>query len=382
MDFTFNEEISLNRFQFNNTITITNFGQNIKTLTSTDKTLKDSEEYELEHDFLEKFFGITSTSIDIEKPLIILVKDIDELYKAAMLICREKFLEKRGRLPKSYVVEELRDIERNLLDIEHEIVTVRGLNYEEDKRIFKNILDSFISKDYGFLIIPTDNPWNLREKIINISPEIEERVLVFDKKISKENETNLFKILLGLDIKDEFKKIIRGKFFGSNFTDCIDNHFDERLRKELKKLPEELEINFDKVKTKDESDIHAGMKVIVWKYLKKTRNKEPILEHVIRENVVDIFIDDECYEIETFFKVSEDGGWKSKFTRRLKELEGYKVNFVLRNISLLINLKELYEWRNKMKRNGFNVEIYGIDIYNLRLKPISEFVRNIKELVG
>jgi len=121
------------------------------------------------------------------------------------------------------------------------------------------------------------------------------------------------------------------------------------------------------------------MKSFVWQYLYKKYKKVPKLED---ERSVDVSIDNESYEIETFYgcgdpiaKLTEK---IKKFKKNNDKIKNDKIFFVLRNISILMHLKELISFKKTWK--DLNVEILGIDFKRKDLIPIGKMLLLLKNL--
>ncbi len=124
------------------------------------------------------------------------------------------------------------------------------------------------------------------------------------------------------------------------------------------------------------SDVHSAMKAFVWMYewKKSGKRKNPELEK--EDKGVDVKIEGRNYEIETFFGV---GDVMSKLTDKIKKYgKGEKVYFVLRNLDILRNLSLFSIFRRDWRKEGYDVEFFGLDLDKERLVPLKEFTKILK----
>ena len=90
------------------------------------------------------------------------------------------------------------------------------------------------------------------------------------------------------------------------------------------------------------SEEHSAIKSFVWQYLYRKYKRIPKLED---ERSVDVSIDNENYEIETFYGCGDP---IAKLTEKMEKFtRSDKIFFVLRNISILMHLKELISLKLK-----------------------------------
>jgi len=346
------------------------FDTSVETLKS-EESSSESEKHELleEIDFVEFLLGKGNGKILSGKPLCIIVERHPDKYEHIVeAICKEVYREKRGGYLQPIYVKTVDEIEFELkAEISGQIILVEQAKYSE---ILKKVLSKLpkIRDSLGFLILVTDKPEELEMIIRKSIPTVEEYLIRIEPTKLDEN----LKIQIVEFIKGQ--KLLKSYSFGEDFMKAV-SEFEKALLKFLdyNKAPNELKVMWHKVTAKSQesseqaSEEHSAMKSFVWQYLKKKYKKVPKLED---ERGVDVSIDNESYEIETFYgcgdpiaKLTEKMG---KFTR------SDKIFFVLRNISILMHLKELISFKKTWKDLGYNVEILGIDFKRKDLISIDD----------
>ncbi len=148
---------------------------------------------------------------------------------------------------------------------------------------------------------------------------------------------------------------------------------------DFSKAPKELKVMWHKLMAKSPessdqaSDEHSSMKSFVWQYLWKRYKKIPKLED---ERGVDVSIHNENYEIETFYGCGDP---IAKLTEKMEKFtQNDRVFFVLRNMSILMHLKELISFKKTWRDEGYSVELLGINFDEENLVSIEEFVKSRK----
>ncbi len=344
---------------------------------STVESSSESEEYELleEIDFIEFLLGKGSGKILSGKPLCIIVERHPDKYEYIVAtICREVYREKKGGYPHPIPVKTVDEIEFEFkADISDQIIIVENAKYSESLR---KVILKFPFSSLGFLILVTDKPEELEMEIRKNIPKAEEYILRFEPvKIDEKLKIGIVEFISG-------SQLLKSYSFGEDFIKAT-QMFNDQLEKYLdfSKAPNELRVMWHKLMAKSPesseqaSEEHSAMKSFVWQYLWKKYKKIPKLED---ERGVDVSIDNENYEIETFYgcgdpiaKLTEKMG---KFTRN------DKIFFVLRNISILMHLKELISFKKTWNDLGYSVEIVGIDFRRNDLISINKILSLLKNL--
>jgi len=293
------------------------------------------------------------------------------------VLCREIYRERKGGEPTPIykkTVEELRRewdalVERKLIIVEK----VSGK--KEEIEMLRKMLKGFFSQEMGFLILVSENPAELEDRIRKIEPS-----------------ANIITVGLPPEIehrRDEILRCIRGKesgievgSFGEEFKRSVEI-FDEELRKYLnyEKAPLELKRDWDRLMAcspeseKEASEEHSAMKAFVWLYEWKKHGKREIPELETEDRGTDVRIGDKNYEVETLFGV---GDVISKLTSKIKKYSsGEKVYFVFRNLDILRNLKSLSSFKRDWKKAGYDVKCFGFDFAAGELVPLEAFVSSV-----
>jgi len=336
---------------------------------STVESSNESEKHELleEIDFIEFLLGKGSSKILSGKPLCIIVERHPDKYEYIVAtICREVYREKKGTYPQPIPVKTVGDIEFEFkADISDQIIIVENAKYSENLR---KVILKFPFSSLGFLILVTDKPEELEMEIRKNIPKAEEYVLrVEPVKIDEKLKISIVEFISG-------SQLLKSYSFGEDFIKAT-QMFNDQLERYLdfSKAPNELKVMWHKLMAKSPesseqaSEEHSAMKSFVWQYIWKKHKKIPRLEG---ERGVDVSIDDENYEIETFYGCGDP---IAKLTEKMEKFtQNDKIFFVLRNISILIHLKELISFKKTWKDLGYNVEILGIDLKRKDLIPINK----------
>jgi len=319
-------------------------------------------------DFIESLLGKGSRRILSGKPLCIIVERHRDDYEWLIAaVCREIYREKKGGYPQPIPVKSVEDIEFKFrADISNQIIIVERAKYSETLR--KTLL-KFPFSDLGFLILVSEKPEELEEEILRSAPTVEEYLVRIEPvRLDYDAKVRILELVAG-------SRLIKGTTFGKDFikaTERFNSSLEEYL--DFSKVPDELKLRWHKLLAKSPESLeeaskeHSAMKAFTWIYLWKKHKVVPELES---EDGVDVRLNDECYEIETFYKRDPIG----VLTEKVEKLKGKKISFVLRNISMLIHLKDLISFVNTQRRSGINVKIFGIDFNKKELTPIEEFAK-------
>lgn len=334
---------------------------------------EEKEEFE-DFDFIESVLGKGARKIFSGEPLCIMVERHPEGYEYLVAtICREVYREKRGGKPEPIFRDTIDEMREEFEPrVSQQIVVVRNAKYSDRLR---DVLSEFFSRDLGFLILVSDNPEQLEEKIRKSIPSAEDYLVKIEPfRLSRDARDRIPELISGRGL---FKQVS----FGEDFMKAV-KQFNDSLRRYLdfNKAPKELKLRWHKLRAKspetseEASDEHSAMKAFVWIYTWKKYKTIPELEDV---KGVDVVINGENYEIETFYGCGDP---VAKLTGKMEKFSpGEKVFFVLRNVSMLIHLGELRNFRRTWRRMGYDVELFGIDFEGGRLIPIEEFAKEVSK---
>ena len=336
---------------------------------STAESSSELEEYKFleEIDFIEFLLGKGSGKILSGKPLCILIERHPDKYEYIVAtICREVYREKKGGYPQPIPVKTVEDVEFEFkADISDQIIIVKNAKYSESLR---KVILKFPFSSLGFLILVTDKLEELEMEIRKNIPKAEEFILRVEP-VKIDEKIGIVEFISG-------SQLLKSYSFGEDFIKAT-QMFNDQLERflDFSKAPNELKMMWHKLKAKSPesseqaSEEHSAMKSFVWQYLWKKYKKVPRLED---ERGVDVSIDDEIYEIETFYGCSDP---IAKLTEKMEKFtQNDEVFFVLRNISILMHLKELISFKKTWKDLGYKVKILGID-FKGELVPIGNAAR-------
>ncbi len=335
----------------------------------------ESEEYELLEgiNFIEFLLGKGSNKILGGKPLCIIVERHPDKYEYVVAtMCREVYREREGGYPQPIPVRVVEDVEFEFkAEISDQIIIVEEAKYSE---ILKKVISKFPFSSLGFLILVTDKPEELEMEIRKNIPEAGEYILKIEPvKIDEELKIKMVELISG-------SKLVMSYSFGEDFMNAT-QRFNDKLKEYLdfSKAPKELRVMWHKLMAKSPdtseqaSDEHSAMKSFVWQYLWEKHKRIPRLED---EKGVDVSISNEYYEIETFYGC---GNPIAKLSEKMEKFtQNDNVFFVLRNMSILMHLKELISFKKTWKDLRYNVEILGINFDKKSLIPIEEIKKTIR----
>ena len=343
----------------------------VQTIETTEE--EESKEYEEITDFIELLLGKGSSKILSGKPLCIIVERHPDKYEYIVAtICREVYREKRGGYLQPIIVKTVEDVEFEFkADVSDQIIIIENAKYSESLR---KVIMKLPFSSLGFLILVTDNPEELDMMIRKNIPEAEEYILKVEPvKIDKKLKINIVEFISG-------SQLLKSYSFGEDFMKATQK-FNDQLERflDFNKAPKELKVMWHRLMTKSPdsseqaSEEHSAMKSFVWQYLWKKYKKAPKLED---EMGVDVSIDGKNYEIETFYGCGDP---KAKLTEKMEKkfTRNDDVFFVLRNISILIHLRDLITFKRTWKSLKYNVDILGIDFNSGELIPIEKFIKGV-----
>lgn len=339
-------------------------------------------------DFLESILGGKAAKvIRSGDPACIIVQQSNRRYQDLVkIICREIYRERKGGYPEPKIREDMEELRRELEpDVEDQIVIATEVE-ECEKRLVQT-LRSFFSYHFGFLILVSTNPDQLEDEI--------------RKKVANPNLAKIESVEPTFETRDKIVRLVRGReklleseSFGERFEKAVDD-FDRMLKKrylEPRRLPPELRKDYDKLiaRSPDEeeqaTDLHSSMKgfVWIWRWEESERKVEPNLEVPEDGTIPDIKVRNENYEVETMFKADPYGKLTLKIRNYLEKNfslnQSKKVYFVLKNSTILFNLKELLLLKRDFRDKFNDLDIYGINIQESKLKSIDHFASTLRDI--
>jgi hypothetical protein len=115
------------------------------------------------------------------------------------------------------------------------------------------------------------------------------------------------------------------------------------------------------------------------------KTKEELSEEVIPDVLIERDEGREVYEVETLFGPHPEGEPDLKITKTVDKYDKVsgiaKVNIVMDNFGFLLHLKELLNKKEHFKNKPFKVEFYTLDLQNMKLISIDEFVKEVKKII-
>ena len=336
-------------------------------------------------DFLN-FMGEGASRIFEGKPLCIILPKREERWEHVVAtVCREAYREKRGGLPEPLLI--LKNLEELKFEfeprVEGEIVVVEEVKLgDEEQQLLRRTLSGFFSRGLGYLILVSEDPDGLAAWIKQEVPSVRPHLLELYPEMSEAQKRKVLNFVSGkLRATPEAKQTAEAGIvveeqvsFGEAFKEAVDA-FDRRLAelldfseapKKLRKLQDKLVASAPD-KGEPASEEHSAMKAFVWLYAWKKHQKRVIPE-LEDERGVDVRVLDENYEVETFYGV---GYPMAKLVDKMRKFRrGEKVYFVLRNVSILLHLRDLLTFRKDWRDEGYNVEIFGLDLEAKELIPL------------
>lgn len=322
-------------------------------------------------ELLEFLFGRGVSKLLNEKALcIVLPKDFEDYARMVAGICREVYKEKKGKLPKAVNEWEIGEVEKYFADVEGQIVIVESTIRNLTEHL-KKILRGFYSKGLGYLILISDEPWNLADEVRSISTEMRWHVVELEpRKLEIKEKESLLSFVSGRNKRLEMEGLTIETPFGRQFLDTLEV-FEETLKSYLNHSyqPVFVRKNRNRILQKSpyESDeankVHSGMKafVAISKWKESGKREEEFEVKFETDESFDVEIGNERYEVETFYGRDPLG----VLTKKVNE-KGEQINFVLRNISVLLHLKDLL----KFKRDWRETRIYCLDLEREKLIEI------------
>lgn len=331
-------------------------------------------------DFMEKLLGKSAAeTISKNGPFCIIVpknerRRLDQLLG---VICRDVYREREGGKPTPLFRKNMEELRTELEpEWEGEIVIVEEVEGNSERLI--QTLEGFFALGTGFLILVSEDPMKLEDKILKEIPTSGlplSRVEGVD--ISHDTEVELIKMIRGR-LPTRFSRI-----FGVALMEAVTEFESELIDQYLsyEKLPAPLMERYDDLTTRSPNNIeqagelHSAMKGFVWVYEWKKHEEKIIPQLETKEEAADVKIESKRYEIETLFGVGDP---LSKLTKKINKYKyrvwsDTEVRFVMRNFDILRHLRKLLIFRNRWRKKGVNMEIFGLNLQGLKLIPIGEF---------
>ena len=316
------------------------------------------------------------------------------------------YRERIGGLPTPIwinTINELKEYWNSL--VEGRIVVVEKADVDEEGNRLQDlfqILEAFFSQGLGTLVLVMKNPEKLKPKLYKL-PSLADQIIEVDPNRIINLKT------YNPELLEQLLKLIRGKPFtefdiklesiGEAIRTAIE-HFDKELVKSylnplkaLKQYPE-LAREWDKVcasspeLTKWASKIHSAIKALIWIYEWRRNNGQVEIELESKDNGSskkdgwDLKISQlrQVYEVETLFGVGDVLAKLSSKVRKFVDELGclWRIVFVLRNIDILRHLRLLYGFVEFWRKQGYEVEVKGVDLEKGQLIDLDEFVKLMK----
>jgi hypothetical protein len=375
-------------------------------------------------DFLEVAFGPAGGKIRGKGPKIILFKDREDDSYINFLenVCLRIYREMEGGEPKAVKILKLdemnkREIEK-WLEAGGKIFTIDMENYEElDETHLRERLEETYPERLGFIIFTVrsmDKFKNIGALLQNIKNKTQIRFNIIELE-AKELSVKLIELASGMIklekplektcIEVKGKRVPIGDTFDGLFNmylfneDSLFNNALEKIKREERGLFKES----TKPSKEAESPLHFNIKVFLVRYLvnelrkkgEKLSTREKIMEKIkteeeLSEGVIpDILIESnegrEVYEVETLFGPHPTAEPDLKITKTVDKYDKVsgiaKVNIVMDNFGFLLHLKELLNKKEHFKNKPFKVEFYTLDLQNMKLISIDEFVKEVKKII-
>jgi len=158
----------------------------------------------------------------------------------------------------------------------------------------------------------------------------------------------------------------------------------ERMPKKLRKAENKLWWASAEKPEEEASPLHAYMKAFIWQYLwgKYKKKLVPEIEKEYGKKNPDVSIIgrgvEEFYEAETGYGTGE---LRAKLTEKVRKYNPHdNLNIIIPNLTILSHLRKLLRFRRDWKEERGKLEIYGLDLENGKLVPITRFAEKIKEI--
>ena len=343
-------------------------------------------------DFLD-FMGEGASRIFEGKPLCIILPKREESWEHLVAtVCREAYREKRGGLPEPLFRESLEELKFEFEPrVEGEIVVVEGVKLgDEEQQLLRRALSGFFSKGLGYLILVSEDPGELAAWIKQEVPSVRPHLLELYPEMSEEQKRKVLSFVSGrLRATPEEQRAAEAGIaveeqvsFGEAFMEAVQG-FDRELAKflDFSEAPEQLRKLRDKLvasapdRGEVASDEHSAMKAFVWLYAWR-EHRGRVVPELEDERGVDVRVLDENYEVETFYGVGDP---MAKLVEKMEKFgRGEKVYFVLRNVSILLHLRDLLTFRKDWRDEGYDVEIFGLDLEAKELVPLDRVVSYLR----
>ncbi len=374
-------------------------------------------------DFLEVAFGSACGKIRGKGPKIILFKDREDDSYINFLenVCLRIYREIEGGEPKTVKILKLDDMNKReiekWLEVGGKIFTIDMENCDKlDETHLRERLEETYPERLGFIIFTVrsmDKFKNVGVLLQNIKNETQIRFNIIELE-ARELPVKLIELASGMIklekplekkyIEVNGKRVPIGDTFDSLFNIYLFNE-DSLFKNALEKIKKE-ERGLFKESTKPskeaESPLHFNIKVFLVRYLvdelrkkgekfstreeimEKVRTEEELSEGVVPDVLIESDAGKEVYEVETLFGPHPEGEPDLKITKTIDKYDKVsditKVNIVMDNFGFLLHLKELLNKKEHFKNKQFKVEFYTLDLQNMKLISIDEFVKELKKI--
>lgn len=381
-----------------------------------------NEEFYDKQDPLEYFLSKSFSDLKDREPFVILYKELidDSTIGTFVTLLMKIYRQIKGGHPKLIRFNKLdektvREIERwiktsdriILLDLDQAKINNNELNLETLQDPLREMLGKIPSQDLGFIIFETkdDDIYDKMQQILIKLCDIEMEHHIHFKtikpsKLSIEQINLLAKIAWGINIS-RFKSPVYPEYLdvrritGSTLDDLFNKKGKFIHKERLKALKEEKYGLFPDVtkRHENESPLHKRVKWFLVKMLSKKYKLSELIDikekikteesYPDKKNIIpDVYIvgKKDVYEVETLFL--EDA--EEKITEKIdnyKETDVENINFVLDNLTLLLNIKKIIGIKKNRKKwekvNQKRINFYTLDLHNNKLISLEEFIEEI-----
>lgn len=366
-----------------------------------------SEREELDfYDFFLEFSGNKRSVVNPEDPICIVVaeEEGEEFKRTVQHICRDIYRERVGGLPfpERLSPENKMEIERRLTEDKIALVEGEASDFlkedgfraslediEKDNEMIARQVRDFYSQSLGFLLLSV----NGYKKAKKLADKLEEDarperpyIIPIEQKVGGELKKKISKCACGFLNIDTEEDTLDSYFLKG------ERMFKDQLKEKVKETP-----NYLKVTEKDpnpdikESAIHLSIKAFVVRHLAKERNlnsraeieKSEIETEPERKDTQgphpDVLAGRNAFEVETLFGEGTNPGHEIIRKIKLYHGEGYKLNFVLPNLTFLRYLPLLKGEQRYWRSKGHDIGFYALDLEHgelISLADVENYIDN------
>ncbi|KXB05666.1 hypothetical protein AKJ49_00320 [candidate division MSBL1 archaeon SCGC-AAA382A03] len=358
------------------------------------------------YDFFLEFSGNKQLVVNPEDPVAVVVaeEEDEEFERTVQHICRDIYRERIGGLPfpEDLSIENKKEIERRLTEnrisvVEEDLSTFLSEGFQvgikeiekEDEKIAKEI-QNFYTQNLGFLLLPVQGNREAKK----FKNRLEESALPERPYIS------LLEQKIGGELKEKISKCAWGFIDIDPSGESLDSYYLEGERGFKDRLKDMVKDSiYSKMTDKDpnpditESSTHLDIKAFIVRHLAKRRNlnsRRSIEKSKIETEPFgaeekgprpDVKVENECYEVETLFGEGVDP--EHEIIRKIELYcepdQGYELNFVLPNLTLLRYLPFLKGEKKHWESKGYDIGFYTLDLAEGELIPLSDVKNYITE---